>query len=62
MIEFVSDADIALIEHDVIKSMALLEGDANNDVWYLTGVHDMAEKLMQFLREKDLRRRESEGV
>ena len=50
---YFDEKDIALIEHEVIKSMALLEGDAKDEIWYLTGVHDLAEAIILKIKGGD---------
>lgn len=55
--EFVTLEEIALSEHEVLRESCILEGDASNMVWYIAGVHDMAEWLMEKLRQKDKERR-----
>ena len=60
MVEFISIEDIALAEHEVISGFTF-EGDRDSTVWYLAGVHDMASQLMQKIKDKDARRKESVG-
>lgn len=47
------DTDIAMIEHDIITQNELLEWKPEDAIWYLTGVHEFAEKLIRIINEKD---------
>ena len=47
---FISTAEIALVQHELLKSCDFMnmEGDM---LYYISGVHDMAEKLMEAVKE-----------
>lgn len=47
------DTEIAMMEHEFIKDAEVLENASERQMWYLAGVHDFAEKLIQLIREKE---------
>ena len=47
------DTDIALMEHEFIKEGNILETDGEYMKWYLAGVHDFADKIIEKIREKE---------
>lgn len=47
------DDEIAMLEHEFIKDTEILETCSERQMWYLAGVHDFAEKLIQLIREKE---------
>lgn len=47
------DTDIAMLEHDAIKEMNVLEWTPENLMWYLAGMHDFAQKLIEAIHEKE---------
>ena len=46
---FISDGDIALLEHQVLQDTEFLEEDR---MPYLCGVHDMANVVITFIQNK----------
>lgn len=46
------DSDIAMIEHELIRENDILEWMPERLQWYLAGVHDLAEKIIEKMREK----------
>lgn len=44
--------EIALVEHEIIKSTCILEGNSDCMVNYIAGVHDMAEMLIGVIKNK----------
>ena len=51
--KYFSPADIALMEHNIIKENDVLETQSENMMWYLAGVHDFAEKLINIINESE---------
>lgn len=47
------DTEIAMIEHEIITESELLEWKPDDAVWYLAGIHEFAEKLIQLINERD---------
>ena len=45
--------EIALMEHQFIHDQNILEFGAENLRWYLAGVHDFAELIIQKIMEKE---------
>lgn len=41
------DTEIAMMEHEFIKESEILESNSERMMWYLAGVHDLAEKIIQ---------------
>lgn len=48
------DSEIALIEHEVISDSELLEWKAEDAQWYLAGIHEMAKRIIDKIREEDI--------
>lgn len=46
------DYEIAMIEHEFIKEGEILETCSERNMWYLAGVHDFAEKMIEMIHEK----------
>ena len=44
---FISEEDVAMVEHKALQQACLLEGDHTCMVWYATGIHDMASMMME---------------
>ena len=49
-----SDGDIAKTEHDIITENDILEWSAEHLQWYLAGVNDFAEKMIEKIREREV--------
>jgi len=49
-----SDKDIAMAEHGIINENDILEWSAEHLQWYLAGVNDFAEKLIEKTREQEV--------
>jgi len=49
-----SGGDIAMMEHDIITENDILEWSAEHLQWYLAGVNDFAEKLIEKIREREV--------
>ena len=45
--KYFTPEEIAMAEHEIIVEMEILEWKADNALWYLAGINDMAKKLMQ---------------
>lgn len=50
----VSGKDVAMVEHDIITENDILEWSAEHLQWYLAGVNDFAEKLIEKTREREV--------
>lgn len=50
--EFVSNADVALIEHKLIATTNMLENSSEKMMFYIAGLHDMANELITFIETK----------
>lgn len=50
----ISDGDIAKTEHDIITENDILEWSAEHLQWYLAGVNDFAEKMIEKIREREV--------
>jgi len=46
------DSEIAQIEHDIISENHPLDSLSEQNMWYLAGVHDMAERVIKEIRRK----------
>ena len=46
------DYEVAMIEHEFIKEGDILETCSERNMWYLAGVHDFAEKMIEMIHEK----------
>lgn len=44
--------EIAMIEHNIIKESELLEWKSAGAIWYLSGIHEFAERLIQLINER----------
>lgn len=51
--KYVSVEDIALIEHELITESEILEWKPEDAVWYLSGIHEMAQKVIDKISEKE---------
>ena len=51
--KYISVEDIALIEHELITESEILEWKAEDAVWYLSGIHEMAQKVIDKISEKE---------
>lgn len=47
------DADIAMLEHEMIAENDILEWMPEHLQWYLAGVHDFAQRIIEKIREKE---------
>lgn len=47
------DSEIALMEHELIRESEILEFAPEHLQWYLCGVHDFAERVIEKIREKE---------
>ena len=47
------DAEIALMEHDLIGESEMLEWRPEDAQFYLQGVHDFASKIIKKIRERE---------
>lgn len=50
----VSGKDVAMVEHNIISENDILEWSAEHLQWYLAGVNDFAEKLIEKIREREV--------
>lgn len=50
---FFEAKDIALIEHELISEQDILEMRPEDSVWYLSGAHDLAEKIIKMIERKE---------
>ena len=46
------DYEVAMIEQEFIKEGEILETCSERNMWYLAGVHDFAEKMIEMIHEK----------
>ena len=51
--KYISVEDIALIEHELITESEILEWKPEDAVWYLSGIHEMAQKVIDKISEKE---------
>ena len=51
--KYIYDFDIALVEHELITESEILEWKPEDAVWYLSGIHDMAQKVINKINEKE---------
>lgn len=47
------DTEIALMEHEIITESELLEWKPEDAQFYLAGVHAMAQKVIEQIRERE---------
>ena len=47
------DNEIAMMEHEMIREQNILEFDPVNLQWYLAGIHDFAEAIIEKIRQKE---------
>lgn len=47
------ESDIALIEHEMMEENDILEWMPEHLQWYLAGVHDMAQQIIDKIRKKE---------
>ncbi len=47
------DTEIAMLEHEAIAESELLEWRPEDAQWYLAGIHDFAERIIEKIREKE---------
>ncbi len=47
------DTEIAMLEHEAIAESKLLEWRPEDAQWYLAGIHDFAERIIEKIREKE---------
>lgn len=47
------ESDIALIEHEMMEENDILDWMPEHLQWYLAGVHDMAQRIIEKIREKE---------
>lgn len=47
------ESDIALIEHEMMEGNDILEWMPEHLQWYMAGAHDLAERVIQKIREKE---------
>lgn len=47
------DYEVAMIEHQFIKENDVLEVESKRMMWYLAGIHDFAEKMIELIHEKE---------
>lgn len=45
--------EIALIEHEIITESEILEWKSEDAVWYLSGIYEMAKKVIDKISEKE---------
>ena len=50
--EYFTPEDIAMAEHELMSENEILEWRPDDAVWYLSGVHEMAMKLMQKFKKE----------
>ena len=48
------DTEIAMLEHEIIQESDILENHTEGMMWYLAGVHDMAQKVIEKIQEKEV--------
>jgi hypothetical protein len=51
--KYFEEKDIAMIEHEVIRESDILEWVPEHLQWYLAGAHDIAERIIQTINEKE---------
>jgi len=51
--EYFTSEEIAMVEHEIIAESEILEWAADNALWYLAGVNEMAKKLIRKITEKE---------
>ena len=51
--EYFTPEEIALIEHEIIAESEILEWKPEDAVWYLSGIHEMAQKVIDKINEKE---------
>lgn len=51
--KYFDEKDIAVIEHELIRESDILEWVPEHFQWYIAGVHDLTEKIIQTINEKD---------
>lgn len=47
------DTEIAMLEHEAIAESELLEWNPEQAQWYLEGIHDFAQRIIEKIREKE---------
>lgn len=47
------DSEIAIIEHDLITENEVFDWKAEDAQWFLSGVHAMAQAVIDKIREKE---------
>ena len=49
------ESEIALLEHRLVNECHPMELDMKDENWmyYFAGIHDMAEKIMEYIRDKE---------
>lgn len=52
-IKAIHDYEIAMLEHDSISEQEVLEWKPEELQWYLTGMHDFANRIIEMIREKE---------
>lgn len=53
MIKSMYDTEIAMIEHDLITENEVLDWKAEDAQWFISGVHAMAQAVIDKIREKE---------
>ena len=48
------DSEIAMMEHEMIQEQNILEFDPVNLQWYLAGIHDFAEAIIEKIHEREV--------
>lgn len=51
--EYFDEKDIAMIEHEAITEQEFLDWKPEDMQWYLSGLHEMAMKIIAKINEKE---------
>lgn len=47
------DTDIAMMEHKVLDESDIMENHTEGMMWYIAGVHDMAQRVIEAIQNKE---------
>ena len=50
---FFDAKDIAMIEHELLSENDILDAPTETMMFYLAGVHDLADKIIKIIKEKE---------